>query len=357
MEVITERTEWTNALKQFQEANDIYFDYNYFDMYARHFNVHPEAIVWEDQYISVFWPHLVRVIPNKVEDNLQLFDLVTPYGYGGPLVCYNTNNGPNIRTSLHSFMKAYLEFARRKNYICEFIRFHPLIKNWKPFCEDFHDVITLDYNNDTVSIDLSRELDQIWEGLRKGHRYNIRKTERESCEVKILQNPSETDIEAFISLYYATMENRHASQKYFFRPTFIKDHFSQLSAILINVDYCGKLIGASMFITGGSYIHYHLSGSDNNVKGVYPSAFIIWNAIKWAKKNNFTCLHLGGGLGTNDSLFNFKNGFSATINPYYTGKIIFNHEQYDALTKSCGNLNTNTRFFPAYRKKLNDTII
>ncbi len=313
--------------------------------------------MWEDQHISVFWPHLVRDIPNGVENNLRLFDLITPYGYGGPLICYNTNDSSDIRRSLHFFMKTYLKFAERKNYICEFVRFHPLIKNWEPFYEDFRGVIAFDHNNDTVSVDLSRGLDQIWREFRKGHRYNINKTERENCEVKILQNPSEADIEAFISLYYATMENCHASQKYFFPPSFIKDHFSRLSAVLINLDYCGKLIGASMFITEGPYIHYHLSGSNNDIKGVYPSALIIWNAIKWAIENNFTYLHLGGGLGRNDSLFNFKSGFSKAINPYYTGKIIFNHEQYDALTKSCGNLNTNAKFFPAYRSELSDTII
>jgi len=254
-------------------------------------------------------------------------------------------------------MKAYLEFAKRKNYICEFIRFHPLIKNWKPFCEDFRDVITFDYNNDTVSVDLSCELDQIWREFRKGHRYNIKKTEREECEFKILQNPSDADIDAFISLYYATMENCHASQKYFFPPSFIRDHFSQLPAVLMNVNYHGELVGSSMFIAGDSYAHYHLSGSSNNTTGIYPSTLIIWNAIKWAKENNFVEFHLGGGLGKKDSLFNFKSGFSKTVNPYYTGKIIFNREQYDALTKSCNNLNSNTKFFPAYRSELSDTII
>jgi len=357
MEVITEKTEWDSALQQFQEVSDVYYDYNYFDIYARHFNVIPEAVVWEDRHISVFWPHLVRNIPNKIENNLRFFDLITPYGYGGPLICYNTNNASEIRSSLHSYMKAYLEFAERKNYICEFIRFHPLIKNWEPFCKDFHGVIAFDHNNDTVSVDLSCELDQIWGDFRKGHRYNIRKTEREECEVRILQKPSETDIEAFISIYNANMKNCHASRKYFFPPSFIKDHFSRLSAVLININYHGKLIGASMFISGGSYIHYHLSGSNNDIIGLYPSALTIWNAIKWAKENGFTGLHLGGGLGRNDSLFNFKRGFSKAVNPYYTGKIIFNREQYTALTKSCDNLNTNTNFFPAYRSELSDTIV
>lgn len=357
MELITEKTEWNSILQQFPKVNDIYFDYDYFDIYGQYFNAEPEAIVWEDQHISVFWSHLVRDIPKELANDQTLFDLITPYGYGGPLIYYKTNDNLDIRKSLHSFMKKYLEFAKKKNYICEFIRFHPVIKNWEPFCEDFRDVIILDYNNDTVYVDLSHDLGQIWREMRKGHKYNIKKTEKENCEVKILENPSEDEIDAFISLYYITMENCHASQKYFFPPSFIKDHFSQLSAVLMKIDYCGKLIGASMFITGGSYVHYHLSSSNNDFKGIYPSEFIIWNAIKWAKEKNFTFLHLGGGLGKNDSLFDFKKGFSKATNPYYTGKIIFNSEQYDALTKLYNNQNTNNKFFPAYRNELSDTII
>ena len=357
MEVVTERTEWTSALQQFGDINDIYYDYNYFDIYKRHFNVEPEAIIWEDQYISIFWSHLVRSVPNELVSGQRLFDLITPYGYGGPLISYNTEDSTNIRRSLQHFMKQYLEFAKMNNYVCEFIRFHPLIMNWEPFYRDFCGVIAFDHINDTVSLNLSRDLEQIWQDIRKGHRYNIKKTAREGCEVRVLQNPSETDIDTFISLYYATMDKCHATQKYFFSSSFIKDHFSQLPTILIKADYCGEMIGASIFIKKGPYIHYHLSCSNNCFKGVYPSESIIWNAITWAKERDFTSLHLGGGLAKNDSLFNFKRGFSQTFNPYYTGKIIFNYEQYNALTKLHNNPNPNTKFFPAYRDELSNMII
>ncbi len=254
-------------------------------------------------------------------------------------------------------MEEYIEFAKRKDYVCEFTRFHPIIRNWEFFSDGLQDVITIDHFNDTVYIDLSRDLDHIWQGIRKGHKYNIKKTERENCEMKILLNPPDSDVNEFISLYYATMEKCHALKKYFFPSSFIKDHFSQLSTALMRIDYCGQLIGASMFITGDSCVHYHLSGSSNAFRGVYPSELIIWNAIKWAKEKNFTYLHLGGGLGKEDTLFNFKTGFSKTIVPFYTGKIIFNCEQYEALEKLYKNPNGSKNYFPAYRNQQSDTII
>lgn len=357
METITDRTEWDQALQQFRSINDVYFDYDYFDIYKRNFNVEPEAILWEDQHISIFWSHLIREIPNKLICDQRLFDLITPYGYGGPLINCKVDNKSKVQKSLSSFMKEYIEFAKEKKYICEFIRFHPIVRNWELFTDGFRDVITLEYVNNTVYIDLSYDLDHIWQGIRKGHKYNIKKTEREGCEIQTLLCPSESDILEFSSLYYSTMEKCQASKKYFFDASFIKDHFSQLSSALMRINYCGQLISASMFITGESCIHYHLSGSCNVFRGVYASELIIWNAIKWAKENNFKYFHLGGGLGKEDSLFYFKKGFSKTTAPFYTGKIIFDYEQYKTLENLHQSPNVSENFFPAYRDEQSNTII
>lgn len=357
MDVVTERVEWNHVLQQFSNANDIYYNYDYFDIYVKNFGVKSEAVVWLDQYISIFWSHLIREIPNTFDNPLISFDLISPYGYGGPLINCKTNNRLNILNSLRSFIEEYLEFARSNNYICEFIRFHPILRNWELFSDGFQNIIALDHSNDTVYVDLSTNLDQIWQGIRKGHRYNIKKTMHEGCEAKILLNPSDSDIDEFISLYYSTMKKCQASKKYFFQPTFIKDHFSQLSATLVRIDYDELLIGASMFIAGKSCIHYHLSGSNNTIKGIYPSELILWSVIKWAKEKNLKYFHLGGGLKINDSLFGFKNGFSNKKLPFYTGRILFDYEKYEILTKSCNNTNLNQNFFPAYRNNQNDAII
>jgi|GEM_PF-1069903 len=357
MDIITKRADWNNVLQQFQNTGDIYYNYDYLSIYVENFDAESEAIIWEDQHVSIFWSHLIRVIPNILGNSPASFDLISPYGYGGPLINYKTDDSLKIRNSLRSFMEEYHRFAKSNNYICEFIRFHPVLRNWKLFSDDFKNVIALDHYNDTVYIDLSADLDHIWQEMRKGHRYNIKKSVREGCDVKILSNPSDSDINEFISLYYSTMERVQSSKKYFFSPSFIKDHFSKLHATLIRIDYDGKLIGASMFISGKSCVHYHLSGSNNTIKGVYPSELIIWNVIKWAKERNLKYFHLGGGLKMNDSLFSFKSGFSNKKAPFYTGKIIFDHEKYDLLIKSCNNANLNQNFFPAYRSDQNDTII
>ncbi|WP_343089274.1 peptidoglycan bridge formation glycyltransferase FemA/FemB family protein [Methanocalculus natronophilus] len=357
MEIITEKDEWNRVLTRFSNFNDVYFHYEYFKLFANHYNAKPEGLVWEDQHVCIFWSHLIRGIPNTLNDTHNYFDLITPYGYGGPLIHYKNDDISKRTKSLQLFMRDYYHFAKENNYISEFIRFHPVLKNWETFSEGFENHISLHYNNDTVLIDLRNDLDKIWQGIRKGHKYNIKKTKRENCEVKISENPLESDIDEFISLYYDTMKNNCASDKYFFAPSFIKDHFSSLFSVLVEVNCSEQLMGASMFIAGNSIVNYHLSGSKKNIKGVYPSETIIWNAIKWAKNNDFTYLHLGGGFGESDSLFNFKKGFSNTITPYYTGRIIFDDAKYREFSQFCTFNNAENTFFPAYRYGQSHTII
>lgn len=357
MKKITDQKDWNQVLKLFPEMNDVYFSYEYFKIFAEHYNVKFEGFFWENQHLSIFWSHLVREIQNISDNSDQFFDLITPYGYGGPLIHCKSKIVSRIKDSLHLFMEDYYKFAREQNYICEFVRFHPILKNWELFSEGFQRQILLQYNNDTVYIDLSNDLDNIWKEIGKGHKYNINKTDKENCKIILSETPLDCDIEAFISLYYDTMEKNCASDKYFFTSSFIKDHFSHLFSLLIAVECSDQLLGASMFITGNSIVNYHLSGSRKNIKGVYPSDFIIWSAIKWAKNHNFSYLNLGGGFGKNDSLFNFKKGFSKTIAPYYTGKIIFNVEQYEKLSKKCNQQDSQEKFFPLYRSGQHQAII
>ncbi|HJH27991.1 MAG TPA: GNAT family N-acetyltransferase, partial [Methanophagales archaeon] len=128
-------------------------------------------------------------------------------------------------------------------------------------------------------------------------------------------------------------------------------------SILIEVKYNNRIIGTSMLILGGKIIHYHLSGAAYGLKSLYPSDLILWEAIKWAKENNFKLLHLGGGRAKNDSLFKFKKGFSNDIIPFYIGKKIFDIKAYQALLTMNPLSTTSNNYFPAYLLCLDEKIV
>lgn len=350
MNIVKDKNTWNSLLKgEFEQYNDIYFRYEYFELYRKYYNVDPEVVFWEDNRVRVFLAHLVRDI-SKIGQfkDFKYYDLTTPYGYGGPLVIVKKGK-EKINKSLKEFFEEYRNYALTNSYICEFIRFHPIFENWK----SLNGVFDIEHTNDVVIIDLTKDLEEIWKDIKRGHRYNIKKSTREGCKVEIASNASKK-IGNFIKVYYLTMDKNKAPKKYYFSTEFINSHLSLLNALLVEVKYKNEVIGASIFIYGDKIVHYHLSGATHGFRGLYPSDLTLWEATKWAKENDFKYLHLGGGRGKNDSLFEFKRGFSKITLPFYIGKRIFNMKVYQKLL----NLNSSSNgYFPAYRQGFNEKIV
>ncbi|UYP48050.1 hypothetical protein NEF87_004335 [Candidatus Lokiarchaeum ossiferum] len=359
MQILNTKSSWNEVLKKkFPKFNDIYFCYEYFQIYSENYNGVPEAIYWADSNVEIFWTHIVRGIDHlNLNKNYEFFDLTTPYGYGGPL--FNILNDKGVKESILIFFKEYSIYCKKNNYISEFIRFHPLLKNHK-LLTDISE-IQLQYLNDVVAIDLTKDKPDIFSNFKKNKRYQIRKSEKMECKVIIDENPQLSDIKSFIDLYYQTMDKNTASNKYYFSEKFILNHFEMLHGriIVAKAILASEIVGMSLFIFGNEYIHYHLSGS-KKIKGLYPSDMILWYIVKWAKTQNNKCFnwfHLGGGRGTNDSLFKFKSGFSQHTFPFYLGKIIFCPKEYEKLSKKNPNCEENETFFPPYRKGFDENII
>jgi lipid II:glycine glycyltransferase (peptidoglycan interpeptide bridge formation enzyme) len=115
---------------------------------------------------------------------------------------------------------------------------------------------------------------------------------------------------------------------------------------------------AGLFVETCGIIEYHLSGSDPAFARERPTKLMLHHVRGWAKARGNTAMHLGGGLGgAEDSLFEFKAGFSKLRAPFHTLRIVINDAAYRALSHSpttdsvpfdTGDL---TGFFPAYRRQ------
>jgi len=308
MEVITNKEEWNSIIKEnFSKYEDTYFSYEYHEIFANIYNVELEGIFWKDENVIIFWTHLIRDVKNiEIFKNFNYFDLTTPYGYGGPLIVERTENREKVHNSIEMFFDKYKKFAKQKDYICEFIRFHPFLKNWELLKEN----VKIQYLNDVVFVDLMKSIEQLWRECRTDRKRNIKKTKNLNCIVNIISNPKKEDLIEFLNLYNLTMDRNKASKKYYFSYNFFDNHFNLLkdNIILANAEYNGEIIGSSIFFYRTNNIHYHLSGS-KIIKNAAPSEFILWEVINWAKEKGLKKLLLGGGNAINDSLFKFKKGF------------------------------------------------
>ena len=354
MEVVKNKESWNKILDDhFQEIRDIYFEYDYFNIYTKSYNVIPEACFWEDDNIKIFWSHFKRKI-NQIElfKDFDYIDLITPYGYGGPLIVEKTIDNKEIKNSLINFMEIYEKFAKEQNYICEFIRFHPIIENWKMM----EDLIDITYLNNTVATDLTQSLKEIWQNMAKKTRYYTRKALNEFNNQQIILSPSDTDIDNFTNLYNKTMEKREAPQKYFFSNKFISDHYAFKNLLILCSNEAEEIGAGSIFLIGKYIVHYHLSATNYSFQ-YPPTRAVLWKAIEWAKVNGFKWLFFGGGNSENDNLFQFKKKFSNTCFSFYIGNIIFNKKIYSELTSLNPLSKENSSFFPQYRVSFDDTIV
>jgi hypothetical protein len=354
VEIVTDKIHWANILEEhFKSLRDVYFEYEYFNLFAKSFNVEPEAIFWEDENVKIFWSHFIRDISTiELFKDYNFFDLITPYGYGGPLIIKKTEEIEEIKKSLNLFLTDYKKYALEKNYICEFIRFHPIIDNWR----FFQGIINIKYLNDTVAIDLSQSIEDICNNMVKKTRYYTRKSLKEFEKVSIVNKPSEIEIKDFVSLYTKTMDKNKAAKKYYFSTNFIEDHY-KFDNFLIYCKNADNIIGSSAIFLKGSFImHYHLSATNYDFQ-YPPSRATLWKAIEYAKENGFKWFHLGGGVSSNDSLFHFKKGFSNIYLPFYIGNIMFLKKPYEELVSLNSDSKENPDFFPLYRVGYDNNII
>lgn len=253
---------------------------------------------------------------SKVESK-NLWDIQSPYGYGGPLA--TTNNKDFLAHAWTSF----IDWCKKNKILAEFVRFHPLIDNWGLFCGTVID------DRQTVYIDL--EYDDLLMSYSTRVRTAIRKAANLGLRVEWWK--ASDFLPVFINLYESSMRALSADEFYFFTDSYyrelINSKLSHLAACILN----DKVVAAAVFLLSSDKIEYHLSASDEVGKRLGATNLIIHNAAIMAKKNNCKFFHLGGGISDdgNDSLFFFKSGFSKLRSCFKIGKYIHDQATYDAL--------------------------
>lgn len=200
--ILKEADKWDSIVKSFSN-----YDVYYLSGYAKAFELHgdgePILIYYRDDEISAINVVMTRDIgksekfKNKRESQ-GLFDLTTPYGYGGFIIEGSLNHN-----NLKKLNEEYSNYCCSKNIISEFVRFHPVIDNAK-VNEDIYQVIDL---GKTITMDLLSK-EQIWEDLSSQHRNMNRKAIKSGVKIYWGRSPELVDV--FISLYNDTMNKDDA---------------------------------------------------------------------------------------------------------------------------------------------------
>ena len=287
---LDESIKWDSIVRSFAK-HDVYYLSGYVKAFQINGDGEPIFVYYEDDTIKAINVLMRRDIAShpsfsgKVE-NGKYFDTVTPYGYGGFLIEAKEGQHPDI-TALN---EVYADWCVREGIICEFVRFHPLLRNWVGL-ECMYEVT---HHGDTVSLDTSSE-EVIWQNISSKCRNMIRKASK--AGVKIYWGRNSSIISSFMDIYNATMEKDDAKDYYFFDENFYTSILDDLKHNAMW--FCAKtedvITSIAIFMFCNGKMHYHLAASRKEYQHLATSNLLLYEAATWAFKNGYKQLHLGGG--------------------------------------------------------------
>lgn len=316
----------------------------------------PLLLAYEHRQYVAALPILVRSV--ETVDGLSgtgCKDACSAYGYPG-LLTNCPPDDPEAPAFREGWQAAISQVLQNLRVVAVFVRQHPLFPTgWM-----WQNLAAIKPLGQTVVLDLQRPESEQLRSIRHGHRYDLRRGMERG--ITVVEDAGLERLQEFRCLYEATMHAVNAESYYFFPRSYYEAlrYHLQGRIKLLFAEWSGQPVAASMFFHCGKILQYHLSGGNPTMgqERAMGSKLIIDTVRRWGSANGFRWLHLGGGLGARqDSLFQFKAGFSDLRCQYEVVNYIVQPELYAELVRkrfgapsadSCP-----TGWFPAYRQPVN----
>lgn len=324
---------------------DLFFNPNYAKIY-KDIDGDSDTFVFECPYGKITYTYILRKIKWEIEGQIY-YDIVTPYGYGGPY-CENVTD---IKLLMAAYKEAFTKHCQEHNIICEFHRFH-LFDN-VDFRENyFGETIELSAN---VVVNTTGDYENdIWNRYDRKVRKNVRKAENNGLEIIIENNTNH--INDFLNIYDLTMDRNNADSYYYFG----KEYFLNIERLLpgnfmyFHVQKDGKVISTELVLCSEKYAYSFLGGTIADYYEYRPNDYLKNEILKWCNRTGREKFILGGGYHKDDGIYKYKRCFTPDQDVYfYIGHYIFNQSVYnkaiEARVKTDSNFDCNTKYFPAYR--------
>jgi hypothetical protein len=323
--VEVEPAHW-DALVRRLGVSDVYYSRGFVEASAPLAEGDPTLLHLPGPAGDVIFPCIVRRDP---------VDVVTPYGYGGPL-------GVGEEPPLDEFAESYERWCAARGVLSTFVVFHPLFGNAATeLGAAFHRSALAD----TVAWPLA-DGDPL-AAMHPHHRRLVRRARREDLEVAVDSRPR--DLDAFVEVYEETMRRSDASPFYFFSAGYWRDLLRDVPLVRVDVRHDGELAASVLGMGEPPFLHYHLGGNSDAGRRLGASHLALYTLASWGRENGYRTLHLGGGVGgRDDSLREFKRRFAPEgLTPAGIGKAVHDTDAY--LQRSGATAIDWDGFFPAYR--------
>lgn len=333
---LSQKSAWTKYVsKAFK--HDFYHTWDYQDLVK---DGEPMLFVYEEEDNFIAIPFTKRSIPNS-----NYFDFHSVYGYTGPISNVDINQLDEY--FILQFQACLLKFLKKENCISVFVKFHPFF-NQTVALEKMGGVFD---NGKVVAVDLKQQI----EDQRRKYRGCVASTIKKSHKLGFTtrQMQGKEAIIQFTNLYNQSMQRVGATVSYLYDEAYFTRllNSTQCNAKLLFVYYEDKMISGSVITFKHGIIQAHLLATDSNYFNLSPAKFMVDEICLLGREMGMEYFHLGGGLGYKEnSLFEWKLGFSDLILPHKSWRFIVDQNAYRELVEQTGNdMNNLEDFFPLYR--------
>ena len=323
---------------------DLYFDPNYAKVYEQ-IDGRSETFSFSCSYGSIQNTFILRPIKWEL-DGKRWYDIVTPYGYGGPLVLECTD----MEKLMAEYRSAFAAYCMNNNIVCEFIRFH-LFDN-VDFRQNYYgETINM---LDNVVVETDRDYEAIWMNYEHKVRKNVKKAKNSGLYMCIEQNLNHLD--GFLDIYYSTMDRNQASAYYYFNRGYFEDIARLLPGnyMYFHVMKDDVVVSTELVLCSEEYAYSFLGGTNQEYYAMRPNDFLKDAIIQWCNQTGRKFFILGGGYHKDDGIYRYKRSFTKAPDvPFFVGRAILNKAVYDQLVElriaEDAGFDPKSSYFPLYR--------
>ncbi len=297
----------------------------------------------------ILMPFVFRKVHIKDQEH-PYFDVISPYGYSGPLFNDNVSKDDIVQ-----FWVYVDRWYRDNNVITEFVRFS-LNENHIGYSGALIKTLS------NVRGRLLGDFEDQWTAFLPKVRNNYRKAVNYNLDFKIFHKSEITKdiIKIFNDIYVDTMKRNKADSIYFFSKTYFESLIlSNLENFSIAIAYYENIpISIELIINYKDTIFAFLGGTNAEYFSYRPNDFLRVKIIEWAIHKNKKHYVLGGGMKDGDGLYKSKKALFPKDEDviFYTGRKVINEKIYDTLCLSSDSAyahiekeDLNNYFFPFYR--------
>jgi carbamoyl-phosphate synthase large subunit len=338
--------EWKDVLAQVAQY-DFYHLPDYHCLAEERGEGTAHLFAYRDGDYTIALPLLLR--PLEAGGGEPWNDATSVYGYAGPLASHADMPASVVRTFQAALMDALIE----RRVVAAFSRLHPLIAQGGILTG----IGECRPAGQTVAIDLQQPLDAQWAQYRVTLKQRINKLRRNG--VVCLLDENRRHLGEFVKIYHETMRRVDAHSSYFFDGDYFVRLARRLEPMLqlFVVIVGGRVTCGAVVTLCQGIVQYHLSGTGDDFQNLSTMHLLLDTVRLWANQRGARAFHLGGGVGAReDSLFEFKAGFSNCRHNFATWRWVVVPEVYAELcrerlrTDSAAGLEpVSADYFPAYR--------